>query len=52
MTTADKTLAEIEKWLDENWDPEITVAQWWEKLGGAGLANPTLAEPWGRGWSR
>lgn len=43
---------DAERWLDDNWDPEMTVAQWWERLGAAGLSNPTLAEPWGRAWSR
>ena len=42
---------DIEGWLDGNWDPEISVAEWWERLGGAGLTLPTLPEPYGRGWS-
>jgi alkylation response protein AidB-like acyl-CoA dehydrogenase len=43
---------DVETWLDENWDPAITVAEWWQRLADAGLSNPMLPEPWGRGWSR
>ncbi len=35
-----------------NWDPDISVREWWARLAAAGLANPTLAEPFGRGWGR
>lgn len=42
---------DIEGWLDGNWDPEISVAEWWGRLAGAGLTMPTLPEPYGRGWS-
>ena len=24
---------EAETWFRENWDPELTVAEWWERLG-------------------
>jgi alkylation response protein AidB-like acyl-CoA dehydrogenase len=51
MTTIEKTRADAEQWLDDNWDPDLTVAEWWQRLADAGLCNPTLAEPWGRSWS-
>ena len=35
-------LEELHAWLQENWDPELTVAQWWERLGLAGWSNPSL----------
>ncbi len=35
-----------------NWDPEASVQDWWARLAAAGLSNPTLAEPFGRGWGR
>jgi len=45
--------AEIRTWLEENWDPDLTVAQWWERLGLAGWSAPTLPESaYGRGLSR
>lgn len=45
--------AELRAWLEENWDPEITVAEWWERLGMAGWAAPTWPAEWyGKGLSR
>jgi alkylation response protein AidB-like acyl-CoA dehydrogenase len=44
---------EIRTWLAENWDPDLTVAAWWERLGLAGWSAPTLpANAYGRGLSR
>ena len=44
---------ELRSWLDENWDPDITVAEWWDRLGLAGWASPSLPEnAYGRGLSR
>jgi alkylation response protein AidB-like acyl-CoA dehydrogenase len=44
---------EIRTWLAENWDPDLTVAEWWEKLGLAGWSAPTLpTTAYGRGLSR
>jgi alkylation response protein AidB-like acyl-CoA dehydrogenase len=42
---------DVEQWLDENWDPDISVAAWWQRLADAGLSHPLLPAPWGRGWS-
>jgi alkylation response protein AidB-like acyl-CoA dehydrogenase len=33
---------ELTTWLEENWDPELTVGEWWERLGMAGWAAPML----------
>jgi len=46
------TAAEAHAWVAANWDPDATVAEWWQRMADAGLSNPTLPEPWGRGWSR
>jgi alkylation response protein AidB-like acyl-CoA dehydrogenase len=44
---------EIRAWLKENWDPELTVAEWWERLGLAGWSAPALpTNAYGRGLSR
>jgi alkylation response protein AidB-like acyl-CoA dehydrogenase len=44
---------ELRAWLDENWDPDLTVAEWWERLGLAGWAAPALPEnAYGRALSR
>ncbi len=46
-------IAELHEWLEQNWDPDITVGEWWERLGGAGWAAPTLpANAYGRDLSR
>ncbi len=43
----------LRAWLHENWDPDLTVAQWWERLGLAGWAAPSLPEhAYGKGLSR
>ena len=42
----------VETWLDENWNPDIQVGEWWALLASAALAQPTLPPPHGRGWSR
>ena len=45
--------AEINAWLEENWDPDITVGEWWERLGLSGWGTPTWPEEWyGKGLSR
>ena len=47
------TLEELDEWLDANWDPELTVAQWWRRLGAAGWAAPALPpHAYGKGLSR
>jgi alkylation response protein AidB-like acyl-CoA dehydrogenase len=44
---------ELEQWLAENWDPDITVAEWWERLGLSGWASPSLpTTAYGKGVSR
>ena len=46
-------LDQLRDWLRENWDPDLTVAQWWERLGVDGWAAPGLpANAYGRGLSR
>ncbi|HWJ98014.1 MAG TPA: acyl-CoA dehydrogenase family protein, partial [Acidimicrobiales bacterium] len=51
--TSEETLDELQAWLDGNWDPDLTVAQWWELLGLAGWAAPTLpTNAYGKGVAR
>ncbi|MBI4883588.1 MAG: acyl-CoA dehydrogenase family protein [Actinobacteria bacterium] len=46
-------LEELDAWLDANWDAELSIAQWWERLGAAGWAAPTLpTAAYGKGISR
>src|SRR3954462_14317844 len=52
-TTTDPLIDEIRAWLAENWDPELTIAEWWERLGTAGWSAPTPPQDsYGRGLSR
>ncbi len=44
---------ELTKWLDSNWDPDLQVGEWWERLGTDGWAAPGLPDnAFGRGLSR
>lgn len=44
---------ELRSWLHENWDPDLTVAEWWNRLGLSGWASPSLPEnAYGRDLSR
>ena len=46
-------ISELDSWLDANWDPDLTVGEWWERLGLSGWASPALPEhAYGRGLSR
>ena len=51
-TSGDELRSELDAWLADNWDPGISVREWWRRLTAARLSNPTLAEPFGRGWGR
>ena len=49
--TADRTtdtdaVAEVKGWLDENWNPDLTVAEWWKLLGESGWAVPSWPVVW------
>jgi alkylation response protein AidB-like acyl-CoA dehydrogenase len=53
MPTTDDVRAEVRSWLDDNWDPDLTVADWWERLADSGWAMPVWPEEWsGRGLAR
>jgi alkylation response protein AidB-like acyl-CoA dehydrogenase len=52
-TKDDTIVDELRSWLEQNWDPDLTVADWWERLGMAGWAAPTWPVEWyGKGVSR
>ena len=44
--------ATLAGWLEESWDPALTVGAWWQLLADAGLSDPRLPSPWGRSWTR
>jgi alkylation response protein AidB-like acyl-CoA dehydrogenase len=44
---------ELLVWLEANWDPDLTVREWWDRLATAGWAAPMLpVDCYGRGLSR
>ncbi len=46
-------MSELDEWLHANWDPDISLAEWWNRLGLAGWSAPGLPESaFGRGLAR
>ncbi len=46
-------VTDLKAWLVANWDPNLTVREWWEILGTSGWAAPTWPVEWyGKGLSR
>jgi alkylation response protein AidB-like acyl-CoA dehydrogenase len=44
---------EVTSWLEDNWDPDLTVGEWWDRLGTSGWAFAALPEEWcGKGLTR
>src|SRR6202789_741905 len=43
-TGAAEILSELRAWLGANWDPDLTVGEWWERMGLAGWSAPGLPE--------
>jgi alkylation response protein AidB-like acyl-CoA dehydrogenase len=53
MPSPEDVRAEVKAWLEENWNPDLTVAEWWDILARSGYAAPTFPEDaWGKGWPR
>jgi len=51
--TSEDVTTEVTAWLEENWNPDLSVGDWWELLGHSGWAVPTWPEEWfGKGLSR
>ncbi len=50
MTTTSETLAELDAWLDENWDDDRPLLEWRDRLADSGWGCPTWPTQWfGRG---
>jgi alkylation response protein AidB-like acyl-CoA dehydrogenase len=46
-------VTDVKAWLAENWDPDLTVEEWWERLGLSGWAAPNLRQhAYGKGLNR
>ncbi|MEI7591596.1 MAG: acyl-CoA dehydrogenase family protein [Actinomycetes bacterium] len=55
MSESEKSevIEQLQTWLEENWNPDLTVAEWWNRLGLAGWCAPTWPVEWyGKGVSR
>ncbi len=53
MAVTEDVRAEVRSWLDDNWDPDLTVADWWQRLADSGWGHPTWPEEHsGRGLAR
>ena len=51
--SAEQVTAEVKQWVTDAWDPELTVAEWWQRLAASGYAAPMLPENLGgRGYPR
>ncbi len=51
--SAEQVRAEVDEWVTDNWDPTVTVAEWWKRLAAAGYSSPMLPESCGgRGYTR
>jgi alkylation response protein AidB-like acyl-CoA dehydrogenase len=49
----DQLMDELRAWLAAEWDPDLTVGAWWERMGLAGWSAPSLPEhAYGKGVSR
>ncbi len=52
-STTDQLLSDLRVWLARNWDPDLTVGEWWGRLGFEGWAAPGLPEnAYGKGMAR
>ena len=50
--TPEDVRAEVTAWVEEHWDPDLSVAEWWSRLADSGWAAPTWPEEWyGKGLS-
>src|SRR5580704_18142269 len=40
-------LDELREWLEDSWDPELTLRTWWAKLADDGWSQPHWPNEWG-----
>jgi alkylation response protein AidB-like acyl-CoA dehydrogenase len=52
-SSQEELIGELQAWLESNWDPDLTVREWWRRLGESGWSAPSLpSNAYGRGLSR
>jgi alkylation response protein AidB-like acyl-CoA dehydrogenase len=37
---------EARSWFEQNWDPDLTIGDWWERLASSGWGFPTFPVEW------
>ncbi|MEZ5343662.1 MAG: acyl-CoA dehydrogenase family protein [Acidimicrobiales bacterium] len=43
----------VGEWVDANWDPDLSLGEWWQRLADARLAHPSLpVTAYGMGWGQ
>ena len=48
----DDVVTTVQEFIEKDWDPTISVRQWWERMAAEGLSIPSLpTDLGGRGWS-
>ena len=53
VITDESVREEVRAWLATSWDPELTVAEWWQRLMESGYAAPTYpVDDFGKGYGR
>ena len=53
MLSPTDPIDELRGWLADNWSPDLTVGEWWERLGMAGWSQPLLPpDKYGHGLSQ
>ncbi|MEM9563872.1 MAG: acyl-CoA dehydrogenase family protein [Actinomycetota bacterium] len=33
---------QVADWIDDNWDPDLTLGEWWQRLADSGYCHPSL----------
>ena len=52
-SVTEELLSDLRSWLAKNWDPDLTVGEWWERLGLQGWSAPGLpTNAYGKGMAR
>ena len=52
-TSPESVRKEVRAWIEANWNPDLTVGEWWTRLAASGYAAPTFPEDdFGRGYNR
>lgn len=51
--SAEEVATEVQAWIEQNWDVELTVAEWWQLMADSRYSHPMLPEnAGGLGYSR